>query len=60
MIELDELQFAFLGLLLDKLGIYIGKSELYDIFKRESGERISDDDDNADIIEAAIRAGLWR
>lgn len=59
-IELDELQFAFLGLLLDKLGIYIGKSELYDIFKRESGERISDDDDNADIIEEAIRAGLWR
>ena len=59
-IELDVLQFAFLGLLLDKLGIYIGKSELYDIFKRESGERISDDDDNADIIEAAIRAGLWR
>ena len=61
-IELNELQFAFLGLLLDKLGIYIGKSELYDIFMRESGERISDDDKDIDedVIEAAIRAGLWR
>lgn len=63
-IEPDALQFAFLGLLLDKLGIYISKSELYDIFKRESGERISDDDNDKDIgfdvIEAAIRAGLWR
>lgn len=63
-IDADVLRFAFLGVLLDKLGIYIGKSELYDIFKRESGEKISDDDDDNDIdfdvIEAAIRAGLWR
>lgn len=57
-IDSDMFKYAFLGLIMAKLDIHISKGELYDIFKRESGATIIDDDDV--LLEAAKKAGLWR